>query len=144
MIFLTKKLVDLRKDPINADDLIGRDTMPLGSILGAALGESAADTQARVEEAKKTATDLTGLVRKKKTAAEEEQKTPKSTEESNDNNLVSSKSDSSAPTAAIGDSTNTNVKRKAEDDIPVAAESPKKARVDESRPQSTEVQENPA
>ncbi|KAG6013637.1 hypothetical protein E4U43_007187 [Claviceps pusilla] len=141
---MEQRLVDLRKDPINADDLIGRDTMPIGSILGSALGESAADTQARVEEAKKTATDLTGLVRKKKTAAEEEQKTPKSTEESNDSNLVSSKSDSSAPTAAISDSTNTNVKRKAEDDIPEAAESPKKARVDESQPQSTEVQENPA
>lgn len=37
----------------------------LGGILGAAIGESAAQTQARVEEAKKTATDLTGLVRKK-------------------------------------------------------------------------------
>lgn len=37
----------------------------MGGILGAALGESAEQTQARIEEAKKTATDLTGLVRKK-------------------------------------------------------------------------------
>lgn len=38
---------------------------PMGGILGAALGESSTETEARIEEAKKTATDLTGLVRKK-------------------------------------------------------------------------------
>ncbi|KAG5984648.1 hypothetical protein E4U55_003869 [Claviceps digitariae] len=119
---MEQRLADLRKDPISAADLIGRDTMPVGSILGAALGESAAETHARVEEAKKTATDLTGLVRKKKTTAEEEQKT--------------SQSDSSAPTAA---STTTNAKRKAEEDSPVAAESPKKAKVDETPSESTEM-----
>lgn len=59
------QLVDLRNDPIDAKDILGADANPLGGILGAALGESAAETQARVEEAKKTATDLTGLVRKK-------------------------------------------------------------------------------
>lgn len=37
----------------------------MGGILGAALGESSTETEARIEEAKKTATDLTGLVRKK-------------------------------------------------------------------------------
>lgn len=37
----------------------------MGGILGAALGESAEQTQARIEEAKKSANDLTGLVRKK-------------------------------------------------------------------------------
>lgn len=41
----------------------------MGGILGAALGESAVETEARIEEAKKTATDLTGLVRKKGKAA---------------------------------------------------------------------------
>lgn len=45
--------------------MLGADATPLGGILGAALGESAAETKARVEEAKKTATDLSGLVRKK-------------------------------------------------------------------------------
>ena len=35
-------------------------------ILGAMLGESPAEATARVEEAKKTANDLTGLVRRKK------------------------------------------------------------------------------
>jgi HAT1-interacting factor 1 len=37
----------------------------MGGILGATLGESPADAAARIEEAKKTATDLTGLVRRK-------------------------------------------------------------------------------
>lgn len=37
----------------------------LGGILGSLMGEPAAETEARIEEAKKTATDLTGLVRKK-------------------------------------------------------------------------------
>lgn len=40
----------------------------MGGILGATLGESPAEAQARIEEARKTATDLTGLVRRKKTA----------------------------------------------------------------------------
>ncbi|KAG5951657.1 hypothetical protein E4U53_002567 [Claviceps sorghi] len=109
---MEQRLVDLRKDPINAEDLIGRDTMPVGGILGAALGESAADKHARLEEAKKTATDLTGLVRKKKTTPEAEHET--------------SKADSSATAASA-----TNGKRKAEEGSPAAAESPKKAKVDE-------------
>jgi HAT1-interacting factor 1 len=37
----------------------------MGGILGAMLGESPSEAAARVEEAKKTATDLTGIVRKK-------------------------------------------------------------------------------
>jgi HAT1-interacting factor 1 len=65
---MIKQLVDLRKDPIDTKELLGAEANPLGGILGAALGESAAETQARVEEAKRTATDLTGLVRKKKPA----------------------------------------------------------------------------
>ncbi|OHE99126.1 histone H1-binding protein [Colletotrichum orchidophilum] len=60
---MEQRLVDLRKPPIDVNAALGGDG--LGGILGAALGESAAQTQARVEEAKKTATDLTGLVRKK-------------------------------------------------------------------------------
>lgn len=39
---------------------------PLGGLLGAALGGSAAEVQARVEEATKNAVDLSSLVRKKK------------------------------------------------------------------------------
>src|SRR5690606_6299088 len=45
---------------------MGADANPFGGILGAALGESSAEAQARIDEATKTATDLTGLVRKKK------------------------------------------------------------------------------
>ncbi|KAM0295453.1 hypothetical protein ACHAO9_000534 [Fusarium lateritium] len=62
---MEQRLVDLRNDPIDAKDILGADAGPIGGILGAALGESAAETKARVDEAKKTATDLSGLVRKK-------------------------------------------------------------------------------
>ena len=62
--------VDLKNDPIDTKGLLGGDASnPLGGLLGAQTGESAAQTQARVDEAKKTATDLSGLVRKKKPAA---------------------------------------------------------------------------
>ncbi|KND88883.1 NASP-like protein sim3 [Tolypocladium ophioglossoides CBS 100239] len=101
---MEQRLVDLRKDPIDASDLLsgGPEANPLGGILGAALGESAAERQARVEEAAKNATDLSGLVRKKK--AKDTAELP-------------------APAA-------TNGKRKADDDAaPEAAESPKKAKV---------------
>jgi hypothetical protein len=60
------QLVDLKKDPLSANDLLGDGTNPLGGLLGAALGGSAAEVQARVEEATKNAVDLSGLVRKKK------------------------------------------------------------------------------
>lgn len=42
----------------------------MGGILGTALGESPADAAARIEEAKKTATDLTGMVRRKAKTAD--------------------------------------------------------------------------
>ncbi|KAG5945416.1 hypothetical protein E4U59_005858 [Claviceps monticola] len=109
---MEQRLFDLRQDPVNADDLLGSESLPLGSILGGTLGESAADTQARVEEAKKTATDLTGLVRKKKPAATEEP--------------------FRSTAAATDASTSTSGKRKAEVDVSVTAESPKKTKVDES------------
>ncbi|KFA73267.1 hypothetical protein S40288_08620 [Stachybotrys chartarum IBT 40288] len=101
---MEQRLVDLRKDPIDTKELLGGDANPLGGILGAALGESSAERQARVEEAKRTATDLTGLVRKKKPAA-----------------------NGDAATTSAGDSG----KRKAEDDVPTGGESPKKAKVEE-------------
>ncbi|CAJ2502324.1 Uu.00g097180.m01.CDS01 [Anthostomella pinea] len=61
---MEQRLVELRKPPVDMNDALGDDN-PLAGILGKALGESAAETQARVEEAKKTANDLSGLVRKK-------------------------------------------------------------------------------
>ncbi|KAM4065964.1 SHNi-TPR domain-containing protein [Hirsutella rhossiliensis] len=55
---MEQRLVDLRKDPIDAD--------ALGGILGSALGQPpSAEVQARADEAAKNATDLTGMVRKK-------------------------------------------------------------------------------
>ncbi|KAF4949743.1 hypothetical protein FGADI_8681 [Fusarium gaditjirri] len=75
---MEQRLVELRNDPIDAKDILGADAGPIGGILGAALGESAAETKARVDEAKKTATDLSGLVRKKnkdESAEEPEAKT---------------------------------------------------------------------
>ncbi|KAJ6443410.1 histone H1-binding protein [Purpureocillium lavendulum] len=106
---MEQRLVDLRKDPIDASDLLGGDAAAnaLGGLLGAVTGESAADKQARVEEAAKNATDLSGLVRKKK--AKEPEAAPE------------------APAA-----TSTNGKRKAEDEaLPEGGESPKKAKVEE-------------
>jgi HAT1-interacting factor 1 len=51
-----------------ASGLLG-NVNPMGGILGNTLGESSAETQARIDEAKKTATDLSGLVRRKKEKA---------------------------------------------------------------------------
>lgn len=76
---------------------------PLTGLLGQALGESSFEQAARVEEAKKSAKDLTGLVRKR-TKPE-----PKPEPEEN----------------------NGNGKRKAEDPTD-AQEGPKKAKVEEA------------
>ncbi|KAK1770832.1 putative histone h1-binding protein [Phialemonium atrogriseum] len=75
---MEQRLVDLQKPPIDVNAaLYGAAGNAMGGILGAALGESAAQTESRIEEAKKTATDLTGLVRKK---AKDEQPKPKTDE----------------------------------------------------------------
>ena len=76
----------------------------VGGVLGAALGESPSETTARIEEAKKGATDLTGLVKRKKAL----------------------KAATPEPNAAVNDA---NGKRKAEDDVAESSE-PKKAKVD--------------
>jgi hypothetical protein len=55
---------------------MGADANPFGGLLGAALGESSAEAQARIDEATKTATDLTGLVRKKKPKEEPKAASP--------------------------------------------------------------------
>lgn len=85
----------------------------MGGILGAALGESAVETEARIEEAKKTATDLTGLVRKKGKAA------------------VSP----AAVVQATASETNGG-KRKAEEQEAEGGEATKKARTEETAPTS--------
>ncbi|KAH7026199.1 uncharacterized protein B0I36DRAFT_330086 [Microdochium trichocladiopsis] len=103
---MEQRLIDLRKPPVDVDSMLGADN-PMSGILGAALGESSSETAARVEQAKKNATDLSGLVRKK--AKKEEPATPPA------------------------DTNGSGSKRKAEDDEPAAAdhEAPKKARVDD-------------
>lgn len=58
------QLVELRKPPVDMNDALGQDN-PLSGILGKALGESSSEQAERLEEAKKNATDLSGLVRKK-------------------------------------------------------------------------------
>ncbi|KXJ91084.1 hypothetical protein Micbo1qcDRAFT_69334 [Microdochium bolleyi] len=109
---MEQRLVDLRKPPVDVDSMLGADN-PMSGILGAALGESSSETAARVEAAKKNATDLSGLVRKK--AKQEDQPSP-------------------AAAAADTNGASGSTKRKAEDDEPAGAvdhESPKKARVDD-------------
>ncbi|GJC89171.1 NASP-related protein sim3 [Colletotrichum liriopes] len=112
---MEQRLVDLRKPPIDVNAALGGDGV--GGILGAALGESAAQTQARVEEAKKTATDLTGLVRKKN--KDEPKPAEKRVEEAK-----------AAELPANGQESN-GTKRKAEE-LAEADESAKKAKVEEA------------
>lgn len=76
----------------------------IGGLLGDLMGASADQTEARIEEAKKTATDLTGLVRKK---------------------------GKPAPAAAPALAESSNGKRKAEDDI-VMEDATKKPRTEEA------------
>jgi len=78
----------------------------MGAILGAALGESPTEAAARIEEAKKGATDLTGLIRRKK-----------------------AKNDGATPEPA--NTNGTNGKRKAEDDAD-ESDNAKKVKVDEA------------
>lgn len=70
---------------MDVDAILGKDN-PLGGILGAALGESAAQVEARIEAAKKTATDLTGLVRKKAVPKEAEAESGGKAAETNGSN----------------------------------------------------------
>jgi HAT1-interacting factor 1 len=80
----------------------------MGGILGATLGESPAEAQSRIEEAKKTAKDLTGLVRRKAKAPE----------------AAGGSANGTSGTAANG-------KRKAED-LEDDVESSKKAKVEDA------------
>lgn len=59
-------MTDLRNDPIDTKKLLGGDENPVAGLFGAAMaGETAAQAQARANEASKNATDLSSLVRKK-------------------------------------------------------------------------------
>ncbi|KAI0434376.1 hypothetical protein F5Y09DRAFT_328272 [Xylaria sp. FL1042] len=74
---MEQRLTELRKPPVDMSAALGQDN-PLTGLLGQAFGESSSEQAARVEEAKKKAKDLSGLVRKK--AKEEPKPEP---EESN-------------------------------------------------------------
>lgn len=78
----------------------------IGGLLGGLMGQPADQAEARIEEAKKTATDLTGLVRKKTKPAP------------------------AAPAAAPAAAEPSNGKRKADDDI-VVEDATKKPRTEE-------------
>lgn len=107
-------MVDLRGPPINLEETLYGDKGIAGSlsgILGAAAGATSAEKQAAIEEAKKTATDLTSLVRKK----QKDEAKPKEAEASN---------------GAKGANGESNGKRKAEDDA--EPEELKKAKLEEA------------
>ncbi|KAG9244341.1 hypothetical protein BJ878DRAFT_506752 [Calycina marina] len=111
------RLTELSKPPIDVkgmkDSVFGGQN-PLGGLLGATQGGSAAEVDARLEEAKKNATDLTGLVRHKR------------------------KPEDSNGTASA--TRNGAGKRKAEDDIE-DIETSKKAKVENMNPTVEEVAE---
>ena len=62
---MKQRLTDLRAPPVDLNTALS------GGVLGGAIGESAAESAKRLEEAKKGANDLTSMVRKKKPAAVE-------------------------------------------------------------------------
>ncbi|KAI1290990.1 hypothetical protein F5Y03DRAFT_388658 [Xylaria venustula] len=73
---MEQRLVELRKPPVDMNAALGQDNALTG-LLGQAFGESSSEQAARVEEAKKNAKDLSGLVRKK--AKEEPKPQPEET-----------------------------------------------------------------
>ncbi|KAF3058360.1 NASP-related protein sim3 [Daldinia childiae] len=64
IVDMEQRLVELRKPPMDVNSVLASDDTMLG-VLGTALGESTANKEARLEEAKKGAKDVSGLVRKK-------------------------------------------------------------------------------
>ncbi|RYP17359.1 hypothetical protein DL765_004559 [Monosporascus sp. GIB2] len=111
---MEQRLVELRKPPMDVDSVLAANN-PVSGILGAALGDSSEEAKARVEEAKKNATDLTGLVRKKTKQEQQEQESKPEAEV--------------AP--ASTETTNGASKRKAEESAEGADDEPKKPKVQE-------------
>ncbi|RYP55323.1 hypothetical protein DL768_000078 [Monosporascus sp. mg162] len=111
---MEQRLVELRKPPMDVDSVLAAND-PVSGILGAALGDSSEEAKARVEEAKKNATDLTGLVRKKTKQEQQEQESKPETEV--------------AP--ASTETTNGASKRKAEESAEGADDELKKPKVQE-------------
>ena len=69
-MLILAKLIELRQPPVSINNLTSTDpinnTTSLNGILGSIKAESPAGQKARLEEASKTATDVTDLVRRKK------------------------------------------------------------------------------
>lgn len=66
LLTLRMQLTDLKKPPVDLSAALGGSSVdPISGILGAELGESSSQTAARIEEAKKSANNISGLVRKK-------------------------------------------------------------------------------
>ena len=110
------RLVDLRGPVVDLKQALYGADAPEGSVVRAEEGESAAHAAARVEEAKKNAHDLTGLVRKK------EKVKPAAT-----------------TTESLPIHNGANGKRKAEDDVDETES--KKSRVDDNSATPMSVEE---
>jgi HAT1-interacting factor 1 len=113
LLLILSQLAELKAPPVDVKDALygsANGGNAAAGILGTALGESPADAAARVEEAKKNATDLTGLVRHKKKPIDSSAATGFTPEQSSSTN-------------------GTNGKRKAEDEGHSEA---KKAKVEEA------------
>lgn len=98
----------------------------VSGLLGAALGEVSSEAKARVEEAKKNANDLTGLVRKK--TKDEPQEAEKDEEPKL---LLQQPQEDGATPADDKPETTNGTKRKAEDAPDGDSEESKKAKVEE-------------
>ncbi|KAJ2898542.1 hypothetical protein MKZ38_003833 [Zalerion maritima] len=109
---MEQRLEDLRKPPIDINAAIASGTGAAGGLLGA-LASGASGSAKEVEEAKKNATDLSGLVRKKGGKKE-------------------SAADTALETASNGTSNGT--KRKAEEPAAEEEDSAKKVKVAEEEP----------
>ncbi|KAK7751907.1 hypothetical protein SLS62_006208 [Diatrype stigma] len=102
---MEQRLVELRKPPMDVDSVLAANN-PMSGLLGAALGGDSAESKARIDEAKKNAKDLTGLVRKKAKDEKEAQAEAADSEASAEKTTAST---APAPAPANG------TKRKAED-----------------------------
>lgn len=105
------QLVELRKPPMDVDSVLAANN-PVSGLLGAALGGDSAESRARIDEAKKNAKDLTGLVRKKaKDEKEAQEAADKNSQASAEEKTSGTASAAPAPAPAPANGT----KRKAED-----------------------------
>lgn len=81
-----QKLVELRQHPISIKDSTGTsEAHPLNGVLGSILGESPSAQNSRLEEASKTAVDLTNLIKRNKPITNDKDETPNNSNLTNSN-----------------------------------------------------------